>query len=58
MESLLSESHVIDIVLGDFNIGILNSTNINLQHVFSRFIASKWCQSHNSFPDRLCICKW
>ena len=58
MESLLSESHVIDIVLGDFNIGILNSANINLQHVFSRFTASKWCQSHNWFPDRLCICKW
>ena len=41
MESLLSESHVIDIALGDFNIGILNSANINLQHVFSRFTASK-----------------
>ena len=34
-ENLLSDRHIIDIVLGDFNIDILNSTNINLQNVLS-----------------------
>ena len=34
LENLLSDSHIIDIVLGDFNIDILNSTNINLQNAF------------------------
>ena len=31
--NLLSESHIIDIVLGDFNIDIMDSTNIKLQHL-------------------------
>ena len=30
LENLLSDGHIIDIVLGDFNIDILNSTSINL----------------------------
>ena len=34
LENLLSDSHIIDIVLGDFNTDILNSTNINLQNAF------------------------
>ena len=33
-ENALSESFI-DIVLGDFNIDILNSTNINLNNVLS-----------------------
>ena len=37
LENLLSDSYIIDIVLGDFNIDILNSTNINLQNVLSNY---------------------
>ena len=37
LENLLSDRHIIDIVLGDFNIDILNSTNINLQKVLSNY---------------------
>ena len=37
LEYLLSDRHIIDIVLGDFNIDILNSTNINLQNVLSNY---------------------
>ena len=36
-ENLLSDRHIIDIVLGDFNIDILNSANINLQNVLSNY---------------------
>ena len=32
-ENLLNHRHIIDIVFGDFNIDILNSTNINLENV-------------------------
>ena len=34
LENLLSERHISDLVLGDFNIDILNSKNINLQISF------------------------
>ena len=37
LENLLSDRHIIDIVLGDFNIDILNSTNINLQKVLFNY---------------------
>ena len=37
LENLLSDRHIIDIVLGDFNIDILNSTKINLQKVLSNY---------------------
>ena len=37
LENLLSDRHIIDIVLGDFNIDILNSTNINLQKFLSNY---------------------
>ena len=35
LENLLSDRHIIDIVLGDFSIDSLNSTNINLQNFLS-----------------------
>ena len=34
LENFLSERHISDLVLGDFNIDILNSKNINLQISF------------------------
>ena len=37
LENLLSDHHTIDLVLGDFNIDILNSTNINLQNLLSNY---------------------
>ena len=37
IKNLLSDRHIFDIVLGDFNIDILNSTNINLQNVLSNY---------------------
>ena len=37
LENLLSDCHITDIVLGDFNIDILKSTNINLQNVLSNY---------------------
>ena len=37
MENLLSDHHIFDLVLGDFNIDILNGTNINLQNVLSNY---------------------
>ena len=37
LENLLSDCHIIDKVLADFNIDILNSTNINLQNAFSNY---------------------
>ena len=37
LKNLLSDRHIIDIVLGDFNIDILNNTNINLQNVLSNY---------------------
>ena len=40
LENLLSERHISDLVLGDFNIDILNSKNINLQISFLISIAS------------------
>ena len=33
LENLLSDHHIFDLVLCDFNIDILNGTNINLQNV-------------------------
>lgn len=35
LEKLLTDCHITDIVLGGFNIDILNSKNIILQNVFS-----------------------
>ena len=37
LESLLSESNKVIVVLGNLNINILTSTNINLQHVLSNY---------------------
>ena len=37
LENLLSDHHTIDLVLGDFNTDILNSTNINLQNFLSNY---------------------
>ena len=37
LENLLSDHHTTDLVLGDFYIDILNSTNINLQNVLSNY---------------------
>ena len=37
LENLLSDHHIFDLVLGDFNIDILNGTNINLQNVLSNY---------------------
>ena len=37
LENLLSDHHTIDLVLSDFNIDILNSTNINLPNVLSDY---------------------
>ena len=37
LENLLSGRHITDIVLSEFNIDILNSTNINLQNVLSNY---------------------
>ena len=37
LENLLGDHHTIDLVLGDFNIDILNSTNINLQDALSNY---------------------
>ena len=37
LENLLSDHHTIDLVLGDFHIDILNSTNINLQNILSNY---------------------
>lgn len=36
-ENLLSQSHIIDIGHGDFNVDILNNTNIKLQLVSSNY---------------------
>ena len=52
-ENLLSESDIIDIVLGKFNTDILNSTNISLQI----YIAGKCNHSPKCFPDSSCIFK-
>ena len=37
LENLPSDHHTIDLVLSDFNIDILNSTNINLPNVLSDY---------------------
>ena len=37
LENLLNDRHIIDTVLGDFNIDILNSTNIHLQKILSNY---------------------
>ena len=37
LENLLSDHHIFDLVLGDFNIDILNGTNINLQNVLTNY---------------------
>ena len=37
LENLPGDRHIIDIVLSDFNIDILNSTNINLQKFLSNY---------------------
>ena len=37
LENVLSDRHIIDIVLGDFDTDILNTTNINLQNVLSNY---------------------
>ena len=37
MENLLSDHHIIDIVVDDFSIDILNGTNINLPNLISNY---------------------
>ena len=37
LENILSDHHTVDLVLGDSDIDILKSTNINLQNVFSNY---------------------
>ena len=37
LENLFSDSNNIDLVLSDFNIDLLNSTNINLKYVLSNY---------------------
>ena len=57
LENLLSERHIIDIVFGDFNNDILNSTNINLQNVLSNYALLVNEATHiNSFVlDHVCV---
>ena len=37
LENILSDHHTVDLVLGDSDIDILKSTNINLQNLFSSY---------------------
>ena len=48
MENVLSDRHIIDVVLGDFNIDILNSTNISLRNILSNYTLLVNEATHNS----------
>ena len=60
LENLLSESHITDIVLGDFNIDIMDSTNIKLQHLlfYYTLLVNEATDTLASLVDHgSCICK-
>ena len=50
LENLFSDSNNIDLVLGDFNIDLLNSTNINLKYVLSNYKLLVNEATHMSVP--------